>query len=44
MWAGVQLLWKMNKRISALSFEFSTLIDLLSWRANQQPEQRIYTF
>ncbi|HEX3641760.1 MAG TPA: beta-ketoacyl synthase N-terminal-like domain-containing protein, partial [Ktedonobacteraceae bacterium] len=34
----------MNTRISASSFEFSTLIDLLRWRANQQPEQRIYTF
>jgi len=34
----------MSKRISASSFEFSNLIDLLRWRAGQQPEQRIYTF
>jgi acyl transferase domain-containing protein/acyl-CoA synthetase (AMP-forming)/AMP-acid ligase II/acyl carrier protein len=34
----------LNTRISASTFEFSTLVDLLRWRAIQQPEQRIYTF
>jgi len=34
----------LSKRISASTFEFSTLVDLLRWRALQQPEQRIYTF
>lgn len=34
----------MSTRISAPTSELSTLIDLLRWRASQQPEQRIYTF
>ena len=34
----------MNTRISASAFDFSTLVELLRWRANQQPEQSIYTF
>ena len=34
----------MNIRISASAFDFSTLVELLRWRANQQPEQSIYTF
>ncbi len=34
----------MSNRISASAFEFSTLIDLLRWRASNQPEQRLYTF
>ena len=34
----------LSKRISASRFDFSTLIDLLRWRATQQPEERIYTF
>ncbi len=34
----------MSKRISASSLQFSTLVDLLRWRATNQPEQRIYTF
>jgi acyl transferase domain-containing protein/acyl-CoA synthetase (AMP-forming)/AMP-acid ligase II/acyl carrier protein len=41
---GLQKGRLMSKRISASSFEFSTLIDLLRWRASQQPEQHIYTF
>ena len=34
----------MNTRISASSLDFSTLVELLRWRANQQPEESIYTF
>jgi len=34
----------LSTRISSSSFEFSTLIDLLRWRADQQPDQRLYTF
>jgi acyl transferase domain-containing protein/acyl-CoA synthetase (AMP-forming)/AMP-acid ligase II/acyl carrier protein len=34
----------LSKRISASDFTFSTLIDLLRWRATQQPEHRLYTF
>ena len=34
----------MNTRISASAFDFSTLVELLRWRATQQPEQSIYTF
>ncbi|MBA2682743.1 MAG: AMP-binding protein, partial [Ktedonobacteraceae bacterium] len=34
----------MNTRISASAFDFSTLVELLRWRANEQPEQSIYTF
>ncbi|GHO83338.1 type I polyketide synthase [Dictyobacter formicarum] len=34
----------MKTRILPPSREFSTLVNLLRWRAVQQPEQRIYTF
>ncbi len=34
----------LNTRISASAFDFSTLVELLRWRATQQPEQSIYTF
>ncbi|WP_338255624.1 beta-ketoacyl synthase N-terminal-like domain-containing protein [Dictyobacter halimunensis] len=34
----------MKTRILPPSREFSTLVNLLRWRAAQQPEQRIYTF
>jgi acyl transferase domain-containing protein/acyl-CoA synthetase (AMP-forming)/AMP-acid ligase II/acyl carrier protein len=34
----------LSTRISASNRKFPTLIDLLRWRADQQPEQRIYTF
>jgi acyl-CoA synthetase (AMP-forming)/AMP-acid ligase II len=34
----------LSKRISAADFSFSTLIDLLRWRAAQEPEQCLYTF
>lgn len=34
----------MNKHLFTPNFEFSTLIELLRWRALQNPEQRAYTF
>lgn len=34
----------LNIRISASAFDFSTLVELLRWRATEQPEQSIYTF
>ncbi len=34
----------MNIRISASAFDFSTLVELLRWRATEQPERSIYTF
>ena len=36
--------WTLSKYISASQFEHSTLLELLRWRAEQQPEQRIYSF
>ncbi len=34
----------MSTHISASAYDFSTFIDLLRWRALQQPEERIYSF
>jgi acyl transferase domain-containing protein/acyl-CoA synthetase (AMP-forming)/AMP-acid ligase II/acyl carrier protein len=34
----------LSKRISTPTFEHSTLVALLRWRAAQQPEQRVYSF
>ncbi|BCL81047.1 FAAL and PKS domain-containing protein [Ktedonobacteria bacterium brp13] len=34
----------MKTRISASARDFATLVDLLRWRNDQQPEQRIYSF
>ncbi len=34
----------LNTCISASGFNFLTLVELMRWRANQQPEQSVYTF
>jgi acyl transferase domain-containing protein/acyl-CoA synthetase (AMP-forming)/AMP-acid ligase II/acyl carrier protein len=36
--------WTLSTYISTSQFEHSTLLELLRWRAEQQPEQRIYSF
>jgi acyl transferase domain-containing protein/acyl-CoA synthetase (AMP-forming)/AMP-acid ligase II/acyl carrier protein len=36
--------WTLSTYISTSQFEHSTLLELLRWRVEQQPEQRIYSF
>ena len=35
---------QMNRGAGRPNIEFSTLVEILRWRALQQPEQRIYTY